>query len=78
MQPILKPRVIAVHRRAAMHHDARTETQVDARIHARKSVLGRRVSDRPIVHRSATQIDLRIVKREHLLRLRHRAEVPGG
>jgi hypothetical protein len=78
MQPILKPRIIAVHRRAAIRHDARTETQIDARIQARKTVLGRRVSDRPVVRRSATQIDLRIVKHERVLRLRHRTEAPGA
>jgi hypothetical protein len=78
VEPTLKPRIIAVHRRAAIHHDARSATQIEARIHARKSVLGRRISDRPAVRRSGTQIDIRIVKHEKALRLRHRAEVSGS
>jgi hypothetical protein len=78
MKPTLKPRIIAVHRRTAIHHDKRTAVQIDARIHARKSVLGRRVSDRPIVRRSGAQIEVRIVKHEKALRAKHRPEVSGG
>jgi hypothetical protein len=77
MDPMLKPRIISVGRRAAIHHDTRTATQVDARIHARKSVLGRRVSDRPIVRRSTTQIEARITRHEKTLRMKHRPEVSG-
>jgi hypothetical protein len=78
MQPILKPRIIAVHRRTTIHHDARTAVQIDSRIHARKSVLGRRVSDRPIVRHSGAQIDVRIVKHEKALRAKHRPEASGS
>lgn len=78
MQPTLKPRIIAVHRRTAIHRDARSATQIDARIHARKSVLGRRVSDRPIVRHSGAQIDVRVVKHEKALRAKHRPDVSGG
>ena len=77
MEPTLKPRILAVHRRAAIHHDPRSATQIDARIHARKSALGRRVSDRPVVRRSGAQIDIRIVKHEKALTRKHRPEVSG-
>jgi hypothetical protein len=78
MDSILKPRIISVGRRKAIRHDTRTTTQIDARIHARKSVLGRPVSDRPIVRRSAAQVDLRIAKHEKALRMKHRPEVSGA
>jgi hypothetical protein len=78
MQPTLKPRLIAIHRRAAIHRDARSATQVDTRVDARKSVLGRRVSDRPIVRHSRAQIDVRIVKHEKALRAKHRPDASGG
>ena len=78
MQPTLKPRIIAVHRRTAIHHDKRTAVQIDTRIEARKSVLGRRVSNRPIVRHSGAQIDVRIVKHEKALRAKHLPDVSGG
>lgn len=77
MDPILKPRIISVGRRKAIRHDTRTATQIDARIHARKSVLGRPVSHRLIVHRSGAQIEVRITKHERALRMKHRPEVSG-
>jgi hypothetical protein len=77
MDPILKPRIISVGRRKAIRHDTRIATQIDAHILARKSVLGRPVSDRPIVRRSAAQVEVRIAKHEKVLRAKHRPEVSG-
>ena len=78
MQPTLKPRLIAVHRRAAIHHVERSATQIDARIDARKTVLGRRLADRPIVRHSGAYIGIRIVKHEKALRAKHRPEASGS
>lgn len=74
---MLKPRIISVARRAAIHHDTRTAAQIDMHIHARKLGLGRRVADRPLVRRSTAHIEVSIVRHEKALRMKHRPEAPG-
>lgn len=74
---MLRPRLISVRRRAAIHPDTRTAIQIDAHIRARKSGLSRRLSPRPIVRRPAAQIDAGIARHGQALRMKHRPEASG-
>jgi hypothetical protein len=74
---MIRPKVIAVQRRATIQPDKRTAVQIDKAIHARKATLSKRLSDRPIVHRSASQVHARIVAHGKSLRMKH-PEAPGS
>ena len=70
------PKIVALGHRATVHHGKQTAAQIDAHIHVHKAGLGRRLSSRPVVHRSAAHIDARIARVTKALRTKH-PETPG-
>lgn len=74
---MLRPRVLILSRRSRIQPDRKTAVQIDKAIHARKVTLVTRLSTRPTVHRSASQVHARIVAHAKSLRMKH-PEAPGS